>query len=294
MGPLDFLRGALRSFLLIASLVEARLRFLAIYILRAGRVPLWQRGLWLHASCARILRRLSISLTVMGSPQTSGLVVSNHLSYLDVLVFGALCGPRGDGRAASGCYIFVAKSEVRHWPLFGALARCGGTVFVERGRGAQAVEAAQAMERALSEGVPVLLFPEGTSTDGSSVLPFRSALFEPALRAGACVTPAAIRYRSDQSPEGQIAYWGKMVFAPHLFRTLCLRHLSTEIRFGEPVVFHDRKTAAEESRLQVTALRDREAQEAAQVRGKPSGGASWNQGDLTPVNVFCGSDRRSS
>jgi lyso-ornithine lipid O-acyltransferase len=256
MGPLDSLRGALRSFLLIVSLVEARLRFLAIYIQHAGRVPLWRRGMWLHASCARILRRLSISLTVKGSPQACGLVVSNHLSYLDVLVFGALCGPRGGGRPASGCYIFVAKSEVRHWPLFGDLARCGGTVFVERGRGAQAVEAAQSIERALSEGVPVLLFPEGTSSDGSSVLPFRSALFEPAIRAGACVTPAAIRYRSNQSPEGEIAYWGKMVFAPHLFRTLCLRQLAAEVRFGEPGVFRDRKAAASGMWAEVRALRE--------------------------------------
>lgn len=260
MGPLDCLRGGSRTLLLAASLVEARLRFLAIYIGCAGRVPLWKRGMWLHASCARILRRLSISLTVEGSPQTRGLVVSNHLSYLDVLLFGASCGPGGHGGAASGCYIFVAKSEVRHWPLFGGLARCGGTVFVERGRGIQAAEAAQLIEGALSERVPVLLFPEGTSSDGSSVLPFRSALFEPAIRAGACVTPAAIGYRSDQSREREIAYWGKMEFAPHLFRTLRLRGLAAEIRFGEPIVFDDRKQAANTTWQEVTALREGYAQ----------------------------------
>jgi lyso-ornithine lipid O-acyltransferase len=250
MKARSYLRGAFRTAVLISSLLEARLRFSAMYIGCAGKVSLSQRGKWLQASCTRIRERLSIPLTVSGTPPGSGLIVSNHLSYLDVLLYGS-----------TSSYLFIAKSEVRHWPLFGALARAGGTIFVDRNRGAQAVEAARRVDRALSAQIPVLLFPEGTSTDGSIVLPFRSPLFEPAVRAGVSVTPASIRYRSDEAPEGEIAYWGKMVFAPHLFRTLCLPHLAVEIHFGQPTVFANRKTAADATWTAVTALREECVQE---------------------------------
>jgi lyso-ornithine lipid O-acyltransferase len=256
MRPLVFFRGVFRSLLLIASLLEARLRFFGIYLGYAGQVPLWRRGAWLHASCARILKRLSIHLTVTGTPQTRGLIVSNHLSYLDVLVFGAVGGCVGGTGRDSGFYIFVSKSNVRHWPLFGGLAQAGGTIFVDRGRGGQVAEAGEQIERALAAGIPVLLFPEGTSSNGGRVLPFRSSLFEPAIRSGCSITPAAIRYRSDESREGEIAYWGEMVFAPHLFRTLCLRQLAAEIRFGEQSAFPDRKAAANRMWEEVSALRE--------------------------------------
>ncbi len=112
------------------------------------------------------------------------------------------------------------------------------------------------IEQSLREGVPVLLFPEGTSSDGSSVLPFRPPLFDPAIRAGACVTAAAIRYHADDVAEDEVTYWGDMVFLPHAFRTLCLEGLTAEITFGSSCRFDNRKTAAQVAWRQVQALRD--------------------------------------
>ena len=98
----------------------------------------------------------------------AGLTVSNHLTYLDVLAYGAVRP-----------FLFVAKSEVRRWPLLGTLASLGGTIYVDRDRGLQVADATLEIEQALRDGISVLLFPEGTSSNGSSVLPFRSPLLTP-------------------------------------------------------------------------------------------------------------------
>jgi lyso-ornithine lipid O-acyltransferase len=174
----------------------------------------------------------------------AGLTVSNHLTYLDILVYGAVRP-----------FLFVAKSEVRRWPLLGTLASLGGTIFVDRDRGLQVADATLEIEQALRDGISVLLFPEGTSSNGSSVLPFRSPLFDPAIRAGAPVTAATVRYHAADATEDQVTYWGDMVFLPHLFRTLCVRGLTAEIGFDSPCRFPDRKCAAREAWRQVHLLR---------------------------------------
>lgn len=239
-----FLRGAVRLVFLLALLLVVRVRFLLLALRSRGRVSQAQRAQWLHEACSLICQCLSIGLTVEGIPPAGGLLVSNHLSYLDVLLFGGVLP----------C-VFVSKSEVRRWPMFGALARAGGTIFVERNRGAQSAEAAASMERKMTDGLPVLLFAEGTSSDGSEVLPFRSSLFEPAIRAGVSVTPAAIGYGSSDASEARVSYWGEMVFFPHLFATLCLRDLHAAICFGEPVHFASRKNAASMTWLEVSRMR---------------------------------------
>jgi lyso-ornithine lipid O-acyltransferase len=235
--------GAVRMAILIASLIEVLARFFGIYLLAGGKVPTAGRAAWLHASCARIARRLSLYPTVTAG-DGAGLTVSNHLTYLDILVYGAVRP-----------FLFVAKSEVRRWPLLGTLAELGGTIFVDRERSLQVAEASRQIEQRLRDGIPVLLFPEGTSSDGSSVLPFRPPLFEPAIRAGSSVTAAAIRYHGRSAAEKQVTYWGEMVFFPHLFRTLCVRGLAAEISFDAPCWFPDRKTAARQAWQQVQALR---------------------------------------
>lgn len=101
------------------------------------------------------------------------------------------------------------------------------------------------------------MFPEATSSDGSHVLPFRSSLFEPAIRTGASITPAAIRYLPSSAVEKRVAYWGSAVLVPHLFQALRLRHLSTEIHFAAPrISAGNRKTEAEAAWREVVALRE--------------------------------------
>jgi lyso-ornithine lipid O-acyltransferase len=243
------LRGGLRLAILATSLLEALGRFVLIYV-RRGRVSRAQRAGWLHAACARIARRLSIVHETFGVSTSAGLTVSNHLTYLDILMYGAVSP-----------FVFVAKSEVRRWPLLGVLASLGGTIFVERSRSMQASEAGEQIEEALRDGIPVLLFPEGTSSDGAEVLPFRPALFEAAIRTGASVTPAAIRYQTAETAERAVTYWGEMVFVPHLYRTLCIRELRAEVRFDSPLPFGDRKTAARVAWQKVRELRAEMARE---------------------------------
>ena len=240
-------RGTVRIAIMLGSMLEALVRFGPIYLSSGGRVSGARRAAWVHDSFARLARRLSLVPTVSpaASAEGAGLLISNHLSYLDIMVYAAVRPLR-----------FVAKFEVRRWPLVGILASLGGTIFVERERSLQVGQVAQQIEQSLREGVPVLLFPEGTSSDGSSVLPFRSPLFEPAIRAGALVTAAAIRYHADDATEDRVTYWGDMVFAPHLFRTMCIRGLAAGISFDSPRRFVDRKSAAREAWRQVQSLRD--------------------------------------
>ncbi len=240
-------RGAVRIAIMLGSMLEALVRFGPIYLGSRGGVSGARRAAWVHESFARLARRLSLVPTVSAAAgaEGAGLLVSNHLSYLDIMLYAAVRPLR-----------FVAKSEVRRWPLVGILASLGGTIFVEREHSLQVGQAARQIEQSLREGVPVLLFPEGTSSDGSSVLPFRSPLFDPAIRAGACVTAAAIRYHADDAAENEVTYWGDMVFLPHAFRTLCLESLAAEITFGSSCRFDHRKTAARVAWRRVQALRE--------------------------------------
>lgn len=182
-----------------------------------------------------------------GTRPAQGLVCSNHLSYLDILIYAAVLP----------C-VFVAKREVERWPAIGALARCGGTIFLDRQSRLSADEVAHQMEHALRAGVAVLLFPEGTSTDGSSVLRFHPTLLEPAVRAHAEITPAAIGYRWPGGEERAMCWYGDQPFLPHLLATLGRPGVAAEVDFyPERAPFAERKAAALELREKVEAMRKR-------------------------------------
>jgi 1-acyl-sn-glycerol-3-phosphate acyltransferase len=196
-----------------------------------------------------ILRRLGMQLESRGTRPAQGLVCSNHLSYLDILVF-----------AATTPCVFVAKREVRRWPVFGVLARCGGTIFVDRQSRSSAEEDTRKIAGVLKEGVPVLLFPEGTSTDGSAVLRFHPTLLEPAVQLTTEITAAAIGYRAQGAEERDVCWFGDAPFLPHLLRTLARARVVAEVEFfPERSAQPDRKTAALELHERVEAMRKRMA-----------------------------------
>lgn len=232
-----------RLLVLLATSAQAGANFL---VRRArGALTSGDRAQWLHEWCGRAFRRLGIEAVAEGQFPSRGLLVSNHLGYLDILVFSAL----------SPC-VFVSKKEVRSWPLYGALATMAGTVFVDRARLADAHRASLEMAHALSQGSVVVLFPEGTSSNGATVLPFRPALFEAAVTCGECVSSAHISYAvEDGSVENDICYWGAMSFFPHLLRLLSLQKIRARVRFAaENRRFADRKLAAQITRDLVSAL----------------------------------------
>lgn len=238
---------AARSLIRLVILLETALEYCARFAIRraGGPLSLPQRAEWLHQSCCAGLRRLGIPAATQGSFPARGLLISNHLSYLDILVYSSL----------SPC-VFVSKKEVRSWPIFGLMAQMAGTVFIDRNRSADARRVNSEMQKALASGVVVVLFPEGTSSDGSTVLPFRPALLEAALGAGEPVTPAHLSYEvAGGNPQTDVAYWGKMSFVPHLLRLLSRRGIRARICFAPaPMTFQDRKLAAQETRQMVMEL----------------------------------------
>jgi 1-acyl-sn-glycerol-3-phosphate acyltransferase len=115
---------------------------------------------------------------------------------------------------------------------------------------------AKQMSERLKLPVPVLLFPEGTSTDGSQVLRFHSGLFEPATTAGAPMTAAAVRYAFDDgTPERELCWIGNALFVPHLAKMLGVGGFTATVRFGQPRVYTDRRAASDQTHAEVTAMR---------------------------------------
>jgi 1-acyl-sn-glycerol-3-phosphate acyltransferase len=210
-----------------------------------GPVSLERRAKWAQETSIGILTSLGIHYRVQGQPATRGLVVANHLSYIDILVLSA----------AMPCF-FVAKVEIGGWPFFGKAARTGGTIFLDRSSLASAMSVADQMSERLKLPIPVLLFPEGTSTDGSEVLPFHPRLIDPATSAGVPVTAAAVRYTIEGGvEERELCWFGDTEFLPHLLKALGTPGFSAKLTFGEPQVYPDRRTAADSTRAQVTAMR---------------------------------------
>ena len=184
-----------------------------------------QAAVWLHESCARALGALNVQLHIEGELPASGLVVSNHLSYLDIVVFSGVLP----------C-VFVSKAEVERWPVIGRYARWAGTVFVRRHDRADAARANVGVEDGLRDGVPILLFPEGTTTDGLRVLRFHSTMLQPALDLDAPITPCAIHYALDDGdPAREVCWWGDMTLVPHMWNLLGKKTIRVQITFGPAI-----------------------------------------------------------
>jgi lyso-ornithine lipid O-acyltransferase len=211
----------------------------------SGERTLERRAYRLQESSRRVLRAMDIQCDVVGRIPSRGLVVANHLSYLDIV---ALC-------AVMPCF-FVAKAEVRRWPYFGKAASAGGTLFLDRSSLASAEKVSRAIGERLRLPIPVVLFPEGTSTDGT-MRRFHSGLFGPAIGGRAPVVAAAIRYvTSDGTPERDLCWYGDDSFGPHLVKTLGRPAFRAELRFGEARVYEDRRTAAKETSAEIAEMRE--------------------------------------
>lgn len=164
-----------------------------------------------------------MQLHISGSPPTQGLVVSNHVSYLDIIVYSA----------ALPC-VFVSKAEVERWPVIGRFARWAGTVFVRRHDRSDAARANVSIGAALRDGVPVMLFPEGTTTDGDRVLRFHSTMLQPAIATAATIAPCAIRYELDEGDVArEVCWWGDMRLLPHLWNLLGKESIRAWVVFGD-------------------------------------------------------------
>lgn len=260
-------KAAWRGIILVLSLLVCFLRFgcvRLVSLLRGGDVTPQQRAEWMQFCGRIVLAALGIRARVEGLPPSGPtLVVANHLSYLDIVICSA----------AMPC-AFVAKEEIADWPMFGILARLGGTIFVDRESRLSAWDTAESMGLRLSAGVPVLFFPEGTSTDGSEVQRFHSTLFAPAVEEGLPVTPAAVFYEPHGDwVERDLCWFGDEMFFPHLLRVLGVTGFTAVVRFGAPEVYPDRRTAAWRSHDAISEMRT------GRLAESPMAGASCGLGD---------------
>ncbi|MDB5731393.1 MAG: phospholipid/glycerol acyltransferase [Variovorax sp.] len=234
-----------------------------------GLTPV-QRDERIRCWSVRMLHLLGVRLRVHGEPPREGplLLVCNHLSWLDILVLHAAVHAR-----------FVAKSGVRHWPMIGALATGAGSLYIERERPRDAMRVVHRMAEALQAAHIVAVFPEGTTGDGRTILPFHANLLQAAISAGAPVRPAALRFADAATGATSFAprYVGDDHLLGSLWRTLCAKPLVADVRFGDPQpsAGRQRRGWALELRQQVQALRDaEEAGKAEADRGRTSPPAS--------------------
>ena len=204
------------------------------------------RARWLHRCCRRAARIFHIEVKVLGALPERGLIVANHLSYSDIIALSV----------ALPC-VFVSKREVAEWPLFGAFARRSGTLFLDRTRRGAVGDVGAQMREVLGSGIPLVLFPEGTSTNGDAVTPFKTSLFEPVAEIGCAVTAAAIAYAMPEgSVRDEVHFWGTMKLGAHLLNFLGKRRIDVTIRFGETRVrTGNRKSIAAELHREVVKLR---------------------------------------
>ena len=196
------------------------------------------RGRALQLWSRRLLALFGVRLRVEGPPPVPPFfLVSNHLTYLDVLTVGA-CVP---------C-VFVAKGEIDGWPVFGALCRSVGTVFVDRTVKRDIPRALGELEQAVAERRGIVVFAEGTTGRGAEVLPFRSSFLDLPAKRELPVHWAAISYATpDDDPPAALAvgWWGNMPFGPHMRELLKLDRIDATVVFGErPVVERNRKALA--------------------------------------------------
>lgn len=192
---------------------------------------------------ARLLRWLGVKTIVKGSVDdaaamdcgiTSGktgrLVLPNHVSFLDVFVMDSILPSS-----------FVAKAEIARWPVFGLIAKQVDTIFIERGNRRALLGIGQGMQKALEEGKNVLMFPEGTTSDGTRLLKLHSNLMEPAVRAGAEVIPVAVKYISEGRRATDVAYVNIGLFTC-LWRVATKRDLTIEVEILKPRRSDDRRS----------------------------------------------------
>jgi 1-acyl-sn-glycerol-3-phosphate acyltransferase len=199
-------------------------------------VGTWARGLgWM----------IGMRCRVIGVPPSAPFfLVSNHLSYVDIiLLYTCLDG------------VFIAKREMRHWPVLGPLANLFGTIWVNREVRRDAVRVLDLIDEAVARGDGVVLFAEGTTSSGDGLLPMRPALFDWAAREQHPVHCASLTYRtpSDSPPAHLVlCWWGKMPFGPHLMNLLRLPRFEATVEFAAtPVTAPTRGELAERVQTEI-------------------------------------------
>ena len=205
---------------------------------QARAVEVWARGM---------LRIIGIEVRVKGHPAAGPvLMASNHISWLDILVMHAACHCR-----------FVAKSEIRSWPLVGVLTTGGGSLYIERASNRDAMRVVHQMAEALQQGQVLAVFPEGGTGDGTTLLPFHANLLQAAIAVDAPIQPIALQFLDAQTQQVSLApcYHHDDTLLSSLWRTLCAPPLLAQVRYGESQHAQGRSRRVWAQDLQATVAR---------------------------------------
>jgi 1-acyl-sn-glycerol-3-phosphate acyltransferase len=182
---------------------------------QARAVEVWARGM---------LAIMGIEVRVKGHPSPGPVLMSaNHISWLDILVMHAACHCR-----------FVAKSEIRNWPLLGVLTTGGGSLYIERSSSRDAMRLVHHMADALRQGDVLAVFPEGGTGDGVTLLPFHANLLQAAISAQVPVQPVALQFVEVATHQRSLApcYHAHDTLISSLWRTLCAPPLLAVVHYG--------------------------------------------------------------
>jgi 1-acyl-sn-glycerol-3-phosphate acyltransferase len=214
------------------------------------RLSLVQKEERIQAWALELLARLAIKLIVKGVPAQAGpvLLASNHISWLDIMVL----------HAARHCR-FVSKSELQHWPLVGTLATGAGTLYIERESRRDAMRVVHHMAECLRQGEVLAVFPEGTTGDGTQLLPFHANLLQAAISAQAPVQPVALHFADEATGAVSFApcYLGDDTLVRSIWRTLSAQGVVAVLHFGAPqwADGRDRRAWAADLRSTIAQLR---------------------------------------
>ena len=199
---------------------------------------------------AKLVRIAGVATRVEGTPPAAGeggaMIAANHVSWLDIFVVSGIVSTR-----------FIAKSEIRDWPVAGWIAERAGTLFIRRERRRDTARMAEAVHVALAQGDCVGLFPEGATTDGDTLLRFHTSLFEPAVANRAHVHPCALRYEhADGTLCRAAAYVGELSFVQSMALVLRQRGVVANVRFAPPVQTdgRSRREVAAEAQERIATL----------------------------------------
>ncbi|MCX6968463.1 MAG: lysophospholipid acyltransferase family protein [Verrucomicrobia bacterium] len=213
-----FLRILLRISKFFAALAAGVVRYYFTVKLPGRSGSIAARAAWMQTMAQGFLWALGLKPVCVGTPPREGILVSNHVSYLDILVHASFMP-----------LVFISKAEVARWPIFGLLSRWAGTLFIRRELRSDVLRVAAEMPPVLQAGLVLAFFPEGTSSSGEAV---------PMVENGWQITPAFLRYEleaGDGAVEDEVAYYRpETVLGPHLLNLLGKRHVRATLTYGQP------------------------------------------------------------
>lgn len=196
----------------------------------------------IHNWMARLCKILGIRVSVEGAPvKGPALFVSNHISWYDIPVLQSII-PTG----------FVGKAEIRYWPVVGWMAHRGNTLFIQRGKRDSFIHVLEDMKRRM-KGQNLLIFPEGTTSNGDGVMTFKTRFYEPAIEDGVPIQPIALYYSSPHRSCTELAFINNESFMTHMVRLLGEPYIEARVRFCEPVktAGRDRRELGETTQAEV-------------------------------------------